>query len=293
MDDYLEPDPDLDRGDGSRRPQVSTDASAGSLLLTVLGELVLPTGSTVWTSALVYVLTGLGVENQTARQAIARAAKAGWIEGEKQGREVRWTLTATGMELIEEVTSRVLSLNALPEVWDGNCLILSVTVPQSQKAVRKRLYRALSWAGFGNPAPGVWASPHVERADEMTRIIRDLGLRDSTFAFVGTTISAGLSDREIVERAWNLDDVASRYERVIATFDGVEPEPGDDLLFTHIALVDEWRKFPGMDPQLPEDLLPGWIGRRAVEMFVSLHMKWGEAARDRWREVVELTSTKR
>jgi phenylacetic acid degradation operon negative regulatory protein len=61
--------------------------SARSLLLTVLGELVWPTGKPVWTWALLYVLKGLGVEEQTARQAIARAALSGWIEAERHGRE--------------------------------------------------------------------------------------------------------------------------------------------------------------------------------------------------------------
>ncbi|MDN5856618.1 MAG: PaaX family transcriptional regulator, partial [Actinomycetia bacterium] len=59
------------------RPVVSA-GSARSLLLTVLGELVLPAGEPVWTSSLLYVLKGVGVEEQTARQAIARGAAAGW-----------------------------------------------------------------------------------------------------------------------------------------------------------------------------------------------------------------------
>jgi phenylacetic acid degradation operon negative regulatory protein len=41
------------------RPQVSA-GSARSQLLTVLGELVMPNGNSVWTSSLLYVLTGLG-----------------------------------------------------------------------------------------------------------------------------------------------------------------------------------------------------------------------------------------
>ena len=41
-------------------PQVST-GSARSLLLTILGEFVMPNTNSVWTASLLYVLTGLGI----------------------------------------------------------------------------------------------------------------------------------------------------------------------------------------------------------------------------------------
>jgi len=147
---------------GTRRPLVSA-GSARSLLLTVLGELVLPSGEPVWTSALLYVLRGVGVEEQTARQAIARGAAAGWIEGTRRGREVRWEITPAGRQLIEEGTRRVYSLSAGAPAWDGRWLILLITIPHELRAVRKKLYGALSWAGFGNPATSVWLTPHPER----------------------------------------------------------------------------------------------------------------------------------
>ena len=45
----------------SRRRELGS-ASAASLLLTILGEFVLPAGEPVWTSALVRLLGELGVE---------------------------------------------------------------------------------------------------------------------------------------------------------------------------------------------------------------------------------------
>jgi DNA-binding transcriptional regulator PaaX len=140
------------------------------MVVTVLGELVVPDEKPVWTAALLYVLTGLGVSEQAARQAIARASDTGWIASERFGREVRW--------------------------------------------------------------------------------------------------SAKLLD----------------------TYESMDPEPGDDLLFSYLALVDEWRKFPAMDPQLPRDVLPDWIGRRAADTFVSLRARWAPAARERWAEVVRFTA---
>jgi phenylacetic acid degradation operon negative regulatory protein len=124
------------RGNGAGLSPVS----ARSLLLTVLGELVWPEDRPVWTSALLYVLRGLGIEEQTARQAIARGAAAGWITGERHGREVRWNLTPGGRKLIAEGAARVTSMSAAATGWDGRWLALLVTIPHTHRTVRKRLY---------------------------------------------------------------------------------------------------------------------------------------------------------
>ena len=165
------------RAELTGRPLVSA-GSARSQLLTVLGELVMPNGNAVWTSSLLYVLTGLGIEEQTARQAIARGAAAGWIAGHRRGREVQWELTPDGRRLIDQGAERVYSMSAQAPAWDGNWLIVLVSIPQQQRAVRKKLYAALSWEGFGNPTPGVWLSPHPDRQAGVEQVISTLGLRE-------------------------------------------------------------------------------------------------------------------
>ena len=137
-------------------PAGLSNGSARSMLLTVLGELVFPADQPVWTSSLLYVLTGIGIEERTARQAIARGAAAGWITGERHGREVRFELTPSGRALIEAGAERVYSVGADDGPWDGRWLVLMVTIPQSARGVRRKLYGALRWAGFGNPTLSVW-----------------------------------------------------------------------------------------------------------------------------------------
>jgi len=267
-----------------------TAGSARSQLLTVLGELVMPNGNSVWTSSLLYVLTGLGIEEQTARQAIARGAAAGWISGHRRGREVQWDLTEAGRRLIDEGAERVYSMSGERPPWDGNWLIVLVSIPQQRRAVRKKLYAALSWEGFGNPTPGVWLSPHPDRQAGVERVIGTLGLAESTLAFVGRSLHVGLSDAEIVQRAWDLDEVTAEYQQLLIRFSGLQPEPGDPLLFTHIQLVSEWQRFPFLDPQLPSELCPDWIGQRAAVVFRQLRAQWYDDAQARWREVVKETS---
>ena len=90
----------------TRRQELGA-ASARSLLLTVLGEFVLPSGRAVWTSTLLELLADLDVAEKAGRQAIMRTADSGWIEGSRVGRETRWSLTAAGTELLREGTGRI------------------------------------------------------------------------------------------------------------------------------------------------------------------------------------------
>jgi phenylacetic acid degradation operon negative regulatory protein len=260
------------------------------LLLTVLGELVIPDGQPVWTASLLYVLTGLGVSEQTARQTITRAADAGWLSGERFGREVCWAVTSTAIKLIDEITRRVVSLQAVPDHWDGIGVVLHVSVPNQQKAARRSLYSALRWAGFGSPAPGLWVSPHVDREDEIKSVIEELGLRESTVMVIGRLSATGLTEQEILARAWNLDEVTARYTALLDAYETRQPEPGDELLYSYLSLVEEWRKFPAIDPRLPRDLPPDWIGGRAADVFRSLRARWRPAARERWADIVALTA---
>jgi PaaX-like protein C-terminal domain len=73
-----------------------------------------------------------------------------------------------------------------------------------------------------------------------------------------------------VARACDLDGVQAQYEQLIIRYSGRRPPPGDPLLLTHIQLVNEWQRFPFLDPQLPEALLPNWIGHRAAVVFTQL-----------------------
>ncbi|WP_019876760.1 PaaX family transcriptional regulator [Sporichthya polymorpha] len=269
----------------SRRHSVSP-RSARSLLLTVLGELVLPSKRPVWTSALLHVLAGLDVEEKSARQAIARTASDGWISSERDGRRVRWVLAPPGRRLLTEGAERIYSVGNRQRAWDGRWLVVMASVPESQRKLRHKLQTRLAWAGLGNPVGGMWVSPHPERAEEVRRIISDLGLEGSALSFVGPFGEIG-SERSLVSRAWDLAQVGEHYEQFLAMVAADRsPAPGDETLFAQVRLVHEWRRFPFLDPQLPDSLLPTkWIGHRAKAVFDAKHDAWAPGARARWAEL--------
>ncbi|TDD04706.1 PaaX family transcriptional regulator [Nonomuraea deserti] len=251
-------------------------------MLTVFGEHVLPDDRPAWTSALLHVLGGLGVEDKSARQALARMAADGWIASERDGRRVRWALTGRGRELLTEGAERIYAFGRGRESWDGRWVVLIATVPESKRELRHRLRTGLTWAGFGSPVPGVWVSPHASREAEAKQVVTGLGLDSSAYSFNGPFAGIG-SERTLVDQAWHLGDLAAQYERFIREFAGMRPAAGDPVLLAQIRLVHAWRRFPMLDPELPLELLPpDWIGVRAANVFTDLHATWREAAQDRW-----------
>jgi phenylacetic acid degradation operon negative regulatory protein len=265
----------------SRRHQAGS-GSARSLLLTVLGEYLLPRVEPAWTSTLLHVLGGLGVEEKSTRQSLARMAADGWIVAERSGRRVRWALTPHGHELLTEGAERIYSFGRDRDSWDGRWLVLIATVPESRRELRHQLRTRLTWAGFGSPAPGMWVSPHISREAEAKQVVERLGLDVAAFSFSGSYAGIG-SERTLVEQAWHLGDLAAEYENFIQEFAGLRPEPGDPVLFAQIRLVHDWRRFPLLDPQLPPDLLPpDWIGIRAANVFNDLHQAWHQSSQRHW-----------
>lgn len=269
----------------SRRHAVG-ETSARSLLLTILGEYVLPAGEPVWTATIVEALDSLGVEEKSARQALARTAADEWLASERVGRSVRWSLTASGRRLLTEGAERIYAFGEPPSSWDGRWLILYVSVPESKRRLRHRLRTRLTWAGFGSPGPGMWISPRPDRECEVRRVVEGLGLDDGAMSFTARFAAVG-SEPEMVRRAWDLDVVAARYAGFVAAFGEMSPVGAHETMLAQTRLVHEWRRFPFLDPRLPAELLPAdWIGDRARELFTRRHAEWAEAAQRRWRELV-------
>jgi phenylacetic acid degradation operon negative regulatory protein len=269
----------------SRRREVG-EASARSLLITVLGEYVLPRGGSVWTSVLVRALGLLGVAEKSARQALARSAGEGWVSPVRFGRRVRWELTGPGQTLLTDGARRIYSFGRAARNWDGRWLLLLASVPDSKRELRHRLRTQLAWAGFGALAAGVWVSPDPGREAEARSILASLGLADTAMSFLGSYGAVGTQE-SVARQAWDLDAVSARYQDFTAAFDDAAPATGPDFFVAQTRLVHAWRRFPFLDPQLPAGLLPsGWAGTTAAKLFESRHEAWQQEAQRHWETLV-------
>ena len=284
-DPPADPDPDTP-DEGTLRRRELGQASARSLLLTVLGEFVLPAGEAVWTRALLDVLGALGVESKSARQALARTAAEGVLTSDRDGRRVRWSLTPDGERLLSEGAARIYGLGATATEWDGRWLVLLASVPESRRRLRHRLRTRLAWAGLGSPAPGVWVSPDPGKEPQVAAVLDELDLRGMSSSFVGRYGAIG-RPADVVAQAWDLDRVEQAYQEFLDEFgpelDRDDPAGTGDVLARQIRLVHAWRRFPFLDPELPAELLPErWAGARAADLFNTLHDRWDAHARATW-----------
>jgi phenylacetic acid degradation operon negative regulatory protein len=266
----------------SRRRELGS-GSANSLLLTVLGEFVLPDGRPVWTSSLLALFRELGVEEKALRQALMRTADGGWLAGDRSGRRTRWELTDAGRRLLSEGTARIYGFRGPPDSWDGQWLLLLVTVPENRRALRTRLRTRLGWAGFGLLPQGLWLRPGSEEPPELRSVLAELDLEDSAHTFLARSGQLG-TDAGLVRSAWDLDEIEQRYEEFVDQVTPLQPRTDLQALTDQVRLVQEWRRFPLLDPGLPRTLLPPtWSGARAADLFTTRHATWAPRALTAWQ----------
>jgi phenylacetic acid degradation operon negative regulatory protein len=251
------------------------------MMLTLLGEYVLPGDGTAWTSALLAVFGRLGVQEKATRQALMRISNAGWLQSHKEGRRTRWQLTPAARQMLTEGAERIYSFGPARD-WDGRWVLVQARIPESDRSARHLVRTRLTWAGFGSLGSGLWISPHPEREAEAIGVLKDAGVADTAQVF--TARRSPLGDvKSMVEQAWDLPVIDEQYEEFNAEFRGATP---NDVLVRQLELVHAWRKFPALDPALPAELLPArWSGSKAAKLFTDRHEQWLSDARREWKRL--------
>ena len=246
--------------------------------MTILGEFVLPKGGSIWTSTVIDGLAQLGVGERNARRAVARLGEDGVLTAERIGRLTRWHLTDSADRLLTEGSRRIYGFAAESPAWGRRWLVVHAPVPEEERAKRHQLRTRLGFTGFGFLGPTIAISPHVDREETANVVLRDLGLDDSAVVFVAETGTL-VPDGQLIDRAWDLGDLAGRYRSFVDDFD--RREVGDDAaaFAAVVDLVHEWRRFPFDDPEIPADLLPDdWPAPLARSVFDARRAAWLPAA---------------
>jgi phenylacetic acid degradation operon negative regulatory protein len=266
------------------------EAQPQDLVTTFLGAYAVPRDRPIWSGGLVTLLGDFGFSTGASRVALARMVRRGSLERVRSGRLVSYRPTPRTVDLLEEGDRRIFSLGREPhraELWTA----LWHAIPEERRLERARLARRLRFLGFGSVQDGMWISPH-DRESEVVSLIDSLGVGGYAGVMVGRP-AAALDFRALASRAWDLDALDSRYRAFIDEFSGAAKRSGadrsaakrsavasgpdlaaadHDAFRLRTRLVHVFRRFPALDPELPDELIHAPAHRAdAVVLFHELY----------------------
>lgn len=263
---------------------VGFDPQPQDLVMTFLGAYVIPHDRLVWSGGLVTLLGEFGFSTSAARVALARMVRRGSLDRSKDGRLVSYRPTPRTVALLEEGDRRIFSLGREPhraELWT----VLWHAIPEQRRLERARLARRLRFLGFGSVHDGMWISPH-DREREVVSLIDALQVGGYTGVMLGRPATS-LDFRALASRAWDLDALDGRYRAFIDAFPSRVGRSDDrEAFLLRTRLVHVFRRFPALDPELPDELMHAPRHRaKAVALFHRLYATLAPAAQRHFNEV--------
>ena len=261
------------------------------LLLTLLGDYWWQRTEPLPSAAIVALLAEFGVSDSAARAALSRLTRNGLLETSRAGRRTFVQLSTRAADVLDDGARRIFSFGASGTPWDGMWSLVAFSIPEDNRAARDDLRKALRWLGFAPLYDGLWAAPRDHASEVMARL-KELGITTAT-AFRATAVPSGGEASEIPARAWDLAGLRQRYEEFIA-FAGLlrdQTVAGEisltDALVARTRVMNEWRAFPAMDPDLPTELLPpAWPRAAARELFIACYDLLGPLAARRVKQII-------
>jgi phenylacetic acid degradation operon negative regulatory protein len=244
---------------------------AGSLMVTLFGDSIMPRGGAIALGSLIPLASLFGLNERLVRTATARLAQQGWLATRRVGKRSEYRLSDGGRERFAEATERIYGDPAN----EGSGRWTLIVLPPAPVARRRRLRQELAWQGFGELGNGVFAHPELP-ARALAWQIREANLPDRTLVFEADLASPATA-APLVQLGWDLKDLAKRYRRFVERFGRVdaaltgrlEPEIG---FIVRTLLIHEYRRLHLRDPLLPARLLPAdWPGLKAAEICRSIY----------------------
>lgn len=259
-----------------------TQGQPQQLVLTLFGAYVRPRDRQVWSGGLVRLLGEFGVSPGAARVALTRLAARNVLTRSKAGRLVHYAIAPRTAAILAEGDERIFTFGRTPD--DGDVwTVLWHTVPDDRRLDRTQLVRRLRFLGFGPVQDGAWIAPR-DHENEVVGLVTELGLREHASVIVGRP-SPALDPHALVTRAWDLDDLTSRYDAFVGEFAPLDDPAARhrlsdrDALRRRTELVHAFRRFPALDPELPADLVdPPPQRQRAIDLFHDVYAALGPPA---------------
>jgi phenylacetic acid degradation operon negative regulatory protein len=259
-----------------------------SLVLNLFGDYLRYAGGEAKLGELTELMTAFGLEPGTVRVSMSRLRQEGWFTTRRDGRETVYALSDQMLDIL--VNGRPRIFRRKEEPWSGRWTMVIYQVPESDRAVREQLRKQLAWAGFGQLSPSTWLAPH-DLAKEAKEIASRHGSASVNVLWCGSHDTAAA--RELAARCWDLESLRRDYTAFMSSYahlDDVHSNSAKDgmqALVERTRIMDDFRRFPFRDPELPRELQPkDWPGPAAFSLFSRVHEQLGPRARSFVEEVI-------
>ncbi len=245
------------------------------MTFTLYGDYIRHRGGEAWTGSLIELLGLFDLSAQAIRSTLSRMSRKSWLRSRRISRYSFYSLTPKCIQLLEEGAKRIFHPRSDP--WDGQWHLITYSIPETKRHLRRRLRRQLLWLGFGTLNQSTWISPRDLRS-EVQAILDDLNLHTHVEFFSGNH-RGFKSDKEIVSNCWDLERLNQYYADFVQRYEPrhkeheLRLEVGENLdvkecFIQRFMLIHEYRASPYVDPNLPLELLPGdWLGGMAAKLF--------------------------
>lgn len=246
----------------------------GSLLVTMLGDSIMPRGGAVALRSIIRLGALFGLSERLVRTATTRLVHDGWVQARRAGKLSEYRLTRSGRERFAEATERIYG--AASAGWSGRWTL--VVLPPMRAAERQSLRKELAWLGFGELSAGVFAHPEGPLTRSGARA-RTLPLPDGVLIFE-SKLARGAGPHALVRMGWDLAELGVRYQRFVKRFAGTleslkrsAADPQTAFILRTL-LIHEYRRLHLRDPLLPQRLLPAqWPGTRAAQLCREIYVR--------------------
>jgi len=260
------------------------------LLTTLLGDYWLDSGAMVPSAAWVELIMEFGTTSAATRAALARSTRRDLLRTEKRGRNTFYAVTRPTRDRLREGARRILTFGRHSEEWDGQWTVVAFSLPEADRSLRHALTSRLRWIGLAPLYDGLWVSPRVPAATARAALA-ELDVQTATVLRADEPDAAG--GLRPMLAAWSLERIHESYEAFLGAHAGLLAavrtgaiDPAEALI-ARTTVMDEFRRFHRMDPNIPEGRMPaGWLRKDAVGMFTELYDSLGPPALARVREII-------
>ncbi|MFY1675014.1 PaaX family transcriptional regulator C-terminal domain-containing protein [Plantactinospora sp. WMMB334] len=239
---------------------------ARSALFDLYGDYLRSRGGRAPVSALVKLLSPLGIAAPAVRTAVSRMVRQGWLHPLRLAAGPGYLLTPRAARRLDEAATRIYRTGKIG--WDGR-FDLIVLEAGTNRRDRQRLAANLSYLGYGMLDEQTWVA--TRPGEDVDGLLAEAGVRYERFTAAHAAGTPGAM--AVVRRAWDLEEIARAYQDFVAEqrplLSAVTVRSGDQEAYAaRFRLVHAWRTFLFRDPQLPPALLPErWPGTSAAAFF--------------------------